>query len=101
MSEVNARASTVPDANITFGQFTEGVALSFLREKWKRCTAGTTENRIRHHLLGEFGEDRLRDLSLKPLQDFLNRKAPTLSRSVVGHLRWDLRSVFKIAVARG
>jgi integrase len=97
MSEVNARASTVPDANIAFGEFAEGVALPFLREKWKRSTAATTENRIRHHLLREFGEVRLQDLSLKQLQDFINRKAPALSRSVVAHLRWDLRSLFKIA----
>jgi hypothetical protein len=39
-----------PDPDITFGEFLEGIALPFLRSKWKRSTAGTTENRITHHL---------------------------------------------------
>ncbi len=77
------------------------MALPFLRSKWKRSTASTTENRIRHHLLAEFGEQKLAALGLKGLQAFLTAKAAELSRSVVAHLRWDLRSVFKLAVAEG
>jgi hypothetical protein len=33
----------------------EAVALPFCRWKWKQSTAATTENRIRHHLIVEFG----------------------------------------------
>ena len=76
-------------------------ALPFLRSKWKRSTAATTENRIQHHLNEEFGERRIADLGLKELQAFLNIKSQTLSRSVVAHLRWDLRSVFRLALAEG
>ena len=101
MKEINARLSTAPDPNITFGTFFEGVALPFLRSKWKRSTASTTENRIRHHLLAEFGEQKMTSLGLKGLQAFLHSKAAALSRSVVAHLRWDLRSIFKLAVAEG
>lgn len=101
LSEVHARAATASDPDITFGQFLEGVALPFQRSKWKRSTAATTENRIRHHLLEEFRDVRLRSMSLKSLQGFLHRKAAQLSRSVVAHLRWDLRATFKIAVAEG
>jgi len=41
-----------------FGEFLEGIALPFLRSKWKRSTAATTENRITHHLKTEFGEEK-------------------------------------------
>src|ERR1039457_6144225 len=99
MQEVNARQSTAPDPNVTFGDFLEGTALPFYRMKWKRSTASTTENRIRHHLLGEYKDARLQDLGLKELQAFLNAKAKSLSRSIVAHLRWDLRAIFKIGRA--
>ena len=101
LNEVNARNASAPDPNVTFGDFLEGIALPFLRSKWKRSTAATTENRITHHLKGEFGEMKLLDLSLKGLQAFLNGKAKDLSRSVVAHLRWDLRAIFKLALAEG
>jgi integrase len=101
MKEVNARQSTAPDPNVTFGDFFEGTALPFYRMKWKRSTASTTESRIRHHLIGQYKDARLQDLGLKELQAFLNAKAKTLSRSIVAHLRWDLRAIFKLALAEG
>jgi len=61
----------------------------------------TSESRIRHHLIGEYKEAKLQDLGLKELQAFLNAKAKSLSRSVVAHLRWDLRAIFKLALAEG
>jgi integrase len=100
MNEVNARLATAVNPDITFGDFLEGVALPFYRSKWKASTASTTENRITHHL-AEFGDTKLQAISLKPLQEFLKRKAGELSRSMVAHLRWDLRAVFKLALAEG
>ena len=41
LNEVNARNAIAPDPNITFGEFLEGIALPFLRSKWKRSTAAT------------------------------------------------------------
>lgn len=101
MKEVNARAASSPNPDITFGDFLEGVALPFLRSKWKGSTRDTTENRIRHHLIAEFGQEKLARLTLKGLQAFLTSKAATLSKSVVAHLRWDLRAVFRLAMAEG
>ena len=100
MNEVNAKLAIDPDPQITFGQFLDAAALPFLRCKWKRSTASTTEDRMKHHL-AEFRDTRLRAISLKTLQAFLNRKAEGLSRSSVAHLRWDLRAVFKLALAEG
>lgn len=100
MAEINAKQAAILDPHITFGGFLDGVALPFLRKKWKRSTAGTTEGRINYHL-AEFRETRLQAITLKSLQAFLGRKAAVLSRSMVAHLRWDLRSVFKLALAEG
>jgi integrase len=100
MNEVNARLAIDPDPQVTFGTFFDAAALPFLRSKWKRSTASTTEDRMNYHL-AEFRDTKLRTISLKALQAFLNRKADGLSRSTVAHLRWDLRSVFKLALAEG
>jgi integrase len=101
MAEINARQASAPDPEITFGDFLEGIALPHLRSKWKRSTASTTQSRVRHHLVAEYKDTKLQSLGLKGLQAFLRGKAGSLSRSVVAHLRWDLRSIFKIAVAEG
>jgi len=100
MNTVNAKLAIDPDPQITFGQFLEAGALPFLRSKWKRSTASTTEARMNYHL-AEFRDTKLRAISLKLLQAFLHRKAEGLSRSSVAHLRWDLRAVFKLALAEG
>ena len=100
MGEINAKAATTPDDAIAFGAYLQNVALPFMRTKWKKSTAITSENRITHHL-AEFRETRLSAITLKALQAFLGRKAGELSRSMVAHLRWDLRAVFKLALAEG
>ena len=84
----------------TVAEFLEQVYLPFYLGKWKESTAGTSENRIRHHIVKELGSHRLEDLTLATLQQYLERKAETgLSFSVVDHLRWDLSSMFDMAVS--
>jgi integrase len=62
----------------------------------------TTEDRIRHHLVSEFGGATLGTFNRDRLQQFLDEKAATgLSFSMVDHLRWDLKQVFDMAVAEG
>ena len=100
MKEVNARLASAPDPDMLFGDFLDGVALPFYRSKWKASTASTTENRILHHL-AVFREEKIQAVGLKILQEFLNGKAGELSRSMVAHLRWDLRAIFKLAMAEG
>ena len=101
MAKLNARLSLSPEAEITLGQFVEGVVLPFQREKWKRSTAHTTEFRIRHHLLGNFDDVRLIDLGLRQLQEFLVQKSKLNAPSTVAHLRWDLSFIFRLAMAQG
>jgi len=84
----------------TVAEFLEEVYLPFYRRKWKASTAGTSENRIQTHIGKDLGSERLSKLTLAKLQEYLEQKASTgLSFSVVDHLRWDLSSVFDMAVA--
>ncbi len=101
MREINGGDRTAaPVRPPTVKEFLDQVYLPFYRGKWKESTAGTTENRIQHHIVKELGTERLEDLTLAPLQQFLERKAGSgLSFSVVDHLRWDLTSMFEMAVS--
>ena len=97
MREINGGARTTGAIRPpTVTEFLEQVYLPFYLGKWKESTAGTSENRLRHHIVKELGPQRLEDLTLAPLQQFLERKAASgLSFSVVDHLRWDLSSLFE------
>jgi integrase len=87
---------------MTFGTFVDDVALPFLRPKWKNSTKTTTENAIRTHLLAEFRETPLRELTLIRLQDFLLAKAATgCSESIVAHCRWNLSNILRLAQSDG
>lgn len=57
---------------------------------------------INRHLIPELEDQQLRDIHRSALQDILERKAADgLSFTVVTHLRWDLRHIFRVAVAEG
>lgn len=89
-----------PTRPVTVKEFLEQVYLPFYRGKWKESTASTSENRIQHHVVNELGDERLEDLALVSLQEFLDQKAEAgLSHSVVDHLRWDVTSMLEMAVS--
>jgi len=101
MRQINGGARTTGAIRPpTVAEFLDQVYLPFYLGKWKESTAGTSENRLRHHIEKELGAKRLQDLTLAPLQQFLERKAAAgLSFSMVDHLRWDLSSIFEMAVS--
>lgn len=101
MREINGGVRTISATRPpTISEFLEEVYLPFYLGKWKESTAGTSENRIRHHIGKELGSERLTNLTLAKLQQFLKKKAASgLSFSVVDHLRWDLSSMFEMAVS--
>jgi Phage integrase, N-terminal SAM-like domain len=82
-------------------EFVNQVYLPFQRGKWRDSTRGTTEQRIQQHIVTDLGAERLDSLTPVPLQQYLDSKSAAghLSASVVKHLRWDLQSIFRIAVA--
>jgi len=97
---INSRRGQ-PSEQMSFGDFVQQVYLPFYRRKWKRSTAMTNEDRIAHHLTPEFAPRSLGSFGRDELQSFLDRKARTLSFSVVDHLRWDLKQIFDMSVAEG
>ncbi len=85
----------------TFGVYLEEVFLPVVRRKWKESTRVTTEPRMTYHLLPALGDRLLQQITREQMQAFLDQKALKASRSTVDHLRWDLNSVFKMAVSDG
>jgi len=83
-----------------FGEFVEQIYFPYYTRKWKRSTRENNVNRIRVHLM-VFEDRELKSFRRDELQDLLDAKAPTLSYSVVDHLRWDLKQIFDMAVAEG
>src|SRR5262249_22316790 len=76
--------------------------LPFIRRKWKLSTACTSGDRIRTHLIADLGSVELQSVTRDLLQAYLEQKAAKgLSFSVVDHLRWDLRAIFRLAVQDG
>ena len=101
LAPINARQAT-PSATCKFGEFVDQKYLPFYRRKWKRSTFMTNEDRLKHHLVPVFGQRTLGGLTDEGLQPFLEAKANSgLSYSLVAHLRWDLRQILNLAVAKG
>lgn len=91
-----------PTPELQIGSFIRQVYLPFYRRKWKTSTTACNESRIEIHLFPPFAERSLQSVSRNELQTFLDQKAAAaLSRSLVAHLRWDLRQIFRIAVSEG
>lgn len=88
----------------TFQNFVEQTYLPFYRVKWKRSTAMTNEQRVELYLRSVYGPRTLESFasSREELQAFLNQKAAEgFSYSIVAHLRWELRQIFRMAVLEG
>jgi len=101
LAPINSRNAPASSA-CTFSDFVERLFEPFYARKWKRSTAVTNKERMRKHLLSEFGSCKLGSFNREQLQDYLDRKAAAgLSFSVVDHLRWDLKQVFDMAVHEG
>lgn len=84
-----------------FGDFVEQEFFGFYRRKWKESTRSENEYRINLHLVGIYKDRELSSFKRDELQDLLDAKSKVLSFSVTDHLRWDLRSVFQMAVTEG
>jgi len=85
----------------TFRVYVEEVFLPVVCRKWKESTRVTTEPRIRGHLLPTFGDRLLKQITREQMQGFLDQLGVNRSRSIVDHLRWDLNSIFKMALSDG
>ena len=85
-----------------FRRYVQNVFLPQRRRKWKDSTDKTTTERLEAHLLPTFGDRQLPEITREELQRFLDQKAEAkLSKSVIDHLRWDMRTILKMAVDDG
>lgn len=85
----------------TFRQYLDEVFLPVCHRKWKESTRMTSEPTIQRHLVPAFGSRMLIEITRDDLQSFLDRKAKTHSGSIVGHLRWHLSAIFRMAQGDG
>ncbi len=85
----------------TFKQYIGDVFLPAYRQKWKESTRSTSEPDILRYLVPAFGDQLMSMITRQHMQKFLGDKASSLSSSIVGHLRWHLNAIFKMAVSDG
>ncbi len=67
----------------------------------KTSTRSENEERIRFHLVSIYKGVELTIFPWDSFQDLLDEKSKSLSSSVCDHLKWDLVSIFLMAVAEG
>jgi integrase len=102
LQPLNAHAGEPIVPVLTIRDWIRDQFLPFIGRKWKLSTACTSGDRIRTHLVADLGSLELPSVSRDRLQQYLEEKAACgLSFSVVDHLRWDLRAIFRLAVQDG
>jgi integrase len=85
----------------TFKHYVENSFLPAYRRKWKESTRSVSEPDILRHLVPEFSSRLMDSIKREDMQKLLDAKAEKLSSSVVGHLRWHLNAIFKMAQSDG
>lgn len=101
LKPINEGVEQAISKEMTFESFVELTYLPVFQQKWKDSTAMTETHRIRFHLVRALGEQRMRAITREQLQALLKSKAPDSGRSMVDHMRFRLRSIFKLAKAEG
>src|SRR5439155_4338993 len=99
LQPINDRAGEPVHRIWKVGDWIRDAFLPFIRRKWKLSTACTSGDRIRKHLITDFASVELQSVTRDLLQQYLEQKTSRgFSFSVVDHLRWDLRAIFRLAV---
>jgi len=99
LQPINANADRVLPRVWTLADWIRDSFFPFSRRRWKLSTASTTGDRIRKHILTDLGTLEMPSITRDRLQQYLEQKAAQgHSFSLVDHLRWDLRAIFRLAV---
>jgi integrase len=101
LQPVNVQAGHHATPSFTFGAYLKDVYLPLYRKRWKESTRSTSEADIERYLVPVFGSKLLRSITRAHMQLFLEDRATQLSTSVVGHLRWHLNAIFRMAQSDG
>jgi hypothetical protein len=97
---LNEAAGTDVSKDVTVKDFVNHVFLPFYRRKWKRVTDESRTDSITRHIVGAFGPRELSSLTCDEMQQFLDDRK-NMAFSIVDHLRWDLKQILDLAVAKG
>lgn len=98
---LNENVGQLQMPTFTFAQYVENKFLPVCRRIWKESTRSTSESDINRYLVPAFAKQRVETVSREQMQEFLERIAGNLSSSVVGHLRWHLNAIYKMAQSDG
>jgi integrase len=102
LAPLNAKTKAAAGPAVTLRRYVEDEYLALKSRLWKDSTRATTDQIIETHILQEFGSRPLVLIIRKELQAHLDTKAESnLSSSVVGHIRWQLVAIFKMAMGDG
>jgi integrase len=102
LKPINVEAAKPIERRWTIRELIDEAYIPYCRRKWKESTAETTEDRIQFHIVRDLGKLEIRTVTREILQRYLERKSKSgLSHSVVHHLRWDLRAIFRFAFQDG
>jgi integrase len=95
---VSIRPTPPVTGSIALRRYVEDEYLTLKSRTWKGSTAGTTEQIIETHILAHLGTRSVGLLTRKELQTHLDSLAAAgKSASIVGHVRWQLAAIFKLA----
>jgi integrase len=102
LHQVQGATQIIRSATIALMRFVEDTYLDVKTRKWKASTRGTTEQLIRDYIATPFGSRMLHSITRKDLQAHLDLLAQDdKSESVVGHVRWQLAAIFRMAKGDG
>ena len=91
-----------PSVDITLAEFVKRDYIPYKEKRWKQSSRSTTVDRIERHVCGSIGLVLVSELTRARLQAFLDAKATeSLGKSMLDHLRFDLRDIFALAEADG
>ena len=89
-----------PDDELTLGKFIEQNYFKHKEAVWKESSKSTTTDRIKGHVVTPLGGILVSKASREQMQDLLDKKVKEgLGKSMLDHLRFDLRDIFSLAVA--
>ena len=101
LQPINAEAGRPSIPAFTFKQYVEHTFLPAARNQWKESTRSTSEPDILRYLVPEFGDQPMKAITRDQMQNSLAALAGRLNTSVVGHLRWHLNAIFRMAMSDG
>lgn len=103
LEPINAGAKAVrTSGGSTLRLYVESEYLVTKGRRWKASTRVTTEQIIETHILRGIGSRTLATITRRELQDLLDGLATAgKSSSIVGHVRWQLKAIFDMAMADG